>query len=108
MSGKREVVVVSGTRTPIGSFGGTLKDFSASKLGALVVKEAIARAKLDASQVEQLVCGNVIHGEARDMYVSRVVAIEAGMAQHSCGARAARQPPSWARCCGAAPTQPTP
>ena len=82
MSGKREVVVVSGTRTPIGSFGGTLKDFSASQLGALVVKEAIARAKLDPAQVHQLVCGNVIHGEARDMYVSR--AIDAGMAHGSC------------------------
>lgn len=84
MSGKREVVVVSGTRTPIGSFGGTLKDFSASQLGALVVKEAIARAKLDPAQVHQLVCGNVIHGEARDMYVSRAIAIDAGMAHGSC------------------------
>ncbi len=84
MSAKREVVVVSGVRAPIGSFGGTLKDFTASQLGALVVKEAISRAKLDPKQVQQLVCGNVIHGEARDMYVSRAVAIDAGMAQESC------------------------
>ena len=84
MSGKREVVVVSGARAPIGSFGGALKDFSASKLGSLVVKEAIARAKLDPAQIGQLVCGNVIHGEARDMYVSRAVALDAGMANESC------------------------
>src|ERR1035437_4671554 len=84
MSGKREVVVVSGVRAAIGSFGGTLKDFSSSQLGALVVKEAIARAKLDPAQIGQLVCGNVIHGEARDMYVSRTVALDAGMAQESC------------------------
>jgi acetyl-CoA C-acetyltransferase len=84
MSGKRDVVVVSGARAPIGSFGGTLKDFTASQLGALVVKEAIARAKLDPAQVQQLVCGNVIHGEARDMYVSRAVALDAGMAHDSC------------------------
>jgi acetyl-CoA C-acetyltransferase len=84
MSGNREVVVVSGVRAPIGSFGGTLKDFSSSKLGALVVKEAIARAKLDPAQIGHLVCGNVIHGEARDMYVSRTVALDAGMAHESC------------------------
>jgi acetyl-CoA C-acetyltransferase len=84
MSGKREVVVVSGARTPIGSFGGTLKDFSATQLGVLAVKEAIARAGIEAAQVQQLVCGNVIHGEARDMYVSRTVAMGAGMAQESC------------------------
>jgi len=84
MSGNREVVVVSGVRAPIGSFGGTLKDFSSSKLGALVVREAIARAKLDPQQIGHLVCGNVIHGEARDMYVSRAVALDAGMAHESC------------------------
>ena len=70
MTEKREVVVVSGVRAPIGSFGGTLKDFSSSALGARVVKEAIVRAKIDPALIGQLVCGNVIHGEARDMYVS--------------------------------------
>ena len=59
------------------------EDFSASQLGALVVREAIARAKLDPAQVHQLVCGNVIHGETRDMYVSRAIAIDAGMAHGS-------------------------
>lgn len=83
MSDKREVMVVSGVRTPIGSFGGSLKDFSPSQLGTLVVKEAIARAGIEAAQVEHLVCGNVIHGEARDMYVSRAIAIDAGMSQES-------------------------
>jgi acetyl-CoA C-acetyltransferase len=84
MADKREVVVVSGVRAPIGSFGGTLKDFSSSALGARVVKEAIARAKIDPAQIGQLVCGNVIHGEARDMYVSRAIALDAGMAKESC------------------------
>ena len=84
MSDKREVVVVSGVRAPIGSFGGTLKDFSSSALGARVVKEAIARAKIDPGRIGQLVCGNVIHGEARDMYVSRAIALDAGMTKESC------------------------
>ncbi|TRZ57243.1 MAG: acetyl-CoA C-acyltransferase [Rhodocyclaceae bacterium] len=83
MADKREVVVVSGVRAPIGSFGGTLKDFSSSALGARVVREAISRSKLDPAQIGQLVCGNVIHGEARDMYVSRAIAIDAGMAKES-------------------------
>jgi len=83
MTNKREVVVVSGVRAPIGSFGGTLKDFSSSMLGARVVIEAIARSRLDPAQIGQLVCGNVIHGEARDMYVSRAIAIDAGMAKES-------------------------
>lgn len=84
MSHIRDVVVVGAARTPIGSFGGSLKDLSPSQLGALVVREAITRAKLDAAQVDQLVCGNVIHGEARDMYVSRAIALDAGMHQSSC------------------------
>ncbi len=84
MADKREVVVVSGVRAPIGSFGGMLKDFSSSALGARVVKEAIARAKIDPARIGQLVCGNVTHGEARDMYVSRVVALDAGMVKESC------------------------
>ena len=84
MAEKREVVVVSGVRSAIGSFGGTLKDFSSSALGARVVKEAIARAKLDPARIGHLVCGNVIHGEARDMYVSRAVALDAGMVKESC------------------------
>ena len=84
MAEKREVVVVGGVRSAIGSFGGTLKDFSSSALGARVVKEVIARAKIDPARVGHLVCGNVIHGEARDMYVSRAIAMDAGMAQESC------------------------
>jgi len=83
MADRREVVIVSGARAPIGSFGGTLKDFSASALGARVVREAISRSKVDPAQVGQLVCGNVIHGEARDMYVSRAIAIDAGMTKES-------------------------
>ena len=83
MSGKRDVVVVSGARAPIGSFGGTLKDIAPTKLGALVVKGALERAKIDATQVDQLICGNLIHSEARDIYISRAIALDAGMRQES-------------------------
>jgi acetyl-CoA C-acetyltransferase len=75
----REVVVVSAARTAIGDYGMTLKDFPATKLGAIAIKEAVARAKIDPSTVGHVVMGSVIHGEARDMYLSRVAAIDAGL-----------------------------
>ena len=75
----REVVVVSGTRTAIGGYGGSLKDTPPTKLGAIAIKEAVARAKIDPASVGHVVIGSVIHGEARDMYMSRVAAIDAGL-----------------------------
>jgi acetyl-CoA C-acetyltransferase len=75
----REVVVVSGARTAIGDYGMTLKDFPATKLGAIAIKEAVARAKIDPATVGHVVMGSVIHGEARDMYLSRVAALDAGL-----------------------------
>jgi acetyl-CoA C-acetyltransferase len=75
----REVVVVSGVRTAIGDYGMALKDVPATKLGAIAIKEAVARAKVDPARVGHVVMGSVIHGEARDMYLSRVAAVDAGM-----------------------------
>ncbi|HXM82530.1 MAG TPA: acetyl-CoA C-acyltransferase family protein [Burkholderiales bacterium] len=75
----REVVVVSGVRTAIGDYGGALKDFAATRLGSTAIKEAVARAKVDPASVGHVVMGSVIHGEARDMYLSRVAAVDAGL-----------------------------
>ncbi len=75
----REVVVVSGARTAIGDYGASLKDIPATKLGTLAIQEAVARAKIDPATVGHVVLGSVIHGEARDMYISRVAAVEAGI-----------------------------
>ena len=75
----REVVVVSGVRTGIGDYGGALKELAATKLGAVAIREAVARAKIEPGRVGHVVMGSVIHGEAKDMYLSRVAAIEAGM-----------------------------
>jgi acetyl-CoA C-acetyltransferase len=75
----REVLVVSGARTGIGDYGGALKEMPATKLGAAAIKEAVARAKIEPARVGHVVMGSVIHGEAKDMYLSRVAAIEAGM-----------------------------
>jgi acetyl-CoA C-acetyltransferase len=75
----REVVVVSGARTAIGAYGGALKELAATQLGATAIKEAVARAKVDPASVGHVVMGSVIHGEAKDMYLSRVAAVEAGI-----------------------------
>jgi len=76
---ERQVVVVSGARTAIGGYGGGLKDFPATRLGSIAIKEAVARAKIDSATVGHVVMGGVIHGEARDMYLSRVAALDAGL-----------------------------
>ena len=79
----REVVVVSAVRTAIGTFGGSLKDLPPTQLGAMVVKEALARAKTDGAEVGHVVFGNVIHTEPKDMYLSRVAALEGGVKEHT-------------------------
>jgi acetyl-CoA C-acetyltransferase len=83
MNNARDVVFVGAARTAIGTFGGALKDMPAADLGAIAVKEAFARAGIDPAQAGQIVFGNVIHCEPRDMYVSRVVGLNAGMAKES-------------------------
>ena len=74
----REVVVVSGVRTAIGTFGGSLKDTPPTELGALVVRESLARANVDGKDVGHVVFGHVVNTEPKDMYLSRVAAINGG------------------------------
>lgn len=79
MTDKREVVVVSGVRTAIGDYGSSLKDIAPCDLAAQVVREAVSRAGVSPADVGHAVFGNVIHTEARDMYLSRVAAINGGL-----------------------------
>lgn len=74
-----DVFFLSAVRSAIGDFGGALKEVPPTVLGAHAAREAIARAGIAAADVEHAVIGNVIHTEPRDMYISRVVAIEAGV-----------------------------
>lgn len=79
---QREVVVASGVRTAIGDFGGSLKDFAPTDLGARVVREVLSRAQVSGDEVGHVVFGNVVHTEAKDMYLARVAALNGGVAQH--------------------------
>jgi acetyl-CoA C-acetyltransferase len=73
-----EAVILSACRTPIGSFGGVLKDLSASDLGAIVIREAIARAGIDPREIGDVVMGCVLQAGA-GMNVARQAAIKAGV-----------------------------
>ncbi len=77
----REVVVVSAVRTAIGTFGGSLKDIPPTELGALVVREALARAHTEGKDVGHVVFGHVVNTEPKDMYLSRVAAINGGCSE---------------------------
>jgi acetyl-CoA C-acetyltransferase len=81
----REVVILSGARTAIGDYGGSLKDIPPTELAARVVREALARANADPADIGQCVFGNVIHTEAKDMYLSRVAGVKGGL-PHTSGA----------------------
>ena len=74
----REVVVVSAARTAIGTFGGSLKDVPTTELGALVVREVLARAAVPGADVGHVVFGHVVNTEPRDLYLSRVAALNGG------------------------------
>ena len=74
----REVVIASAVRTPIGSFGGTLKDVTPVAMGALVIKEALRRANVPAEQVDEVIFGCVLQA-GYGQGVARQAAIEAGL-----------------------------
>jgi acetyl-CoA C-acetyltransferase len=79
MTTAREVVVLSGVRTPVGRYGGGLKDFSPSTLGAMVIREAVERAGVTPGDVGHVVFGHVVPTEKHDVYLARVAAVNGGL-----------------------------
>ena len=75
----REVVVLSAVRTAVGKFGGALKDIPPTELAADVVRESVKRSGISTSDIGGVVFGNVIHTDAKDMYLSRVAALRGGL-----------------------------
>jgi acetyl-CoA C-acetyltransferase len=74
-----DVFVLSAVRTPIGKYGGGLASVPPCDLAAKVVREAVSRAGVSADDVGHVVYGHVIHTEVRDMYISRVAALNGGL-----------------------------
>ena len=74
-----DIVILSGARTAIGTFGGALAGVPPISLGATAAKAALERAGVDGGQIGHVAFGHVIDTEPRDMYLSRVAAIEAGI-----------------------------
>lgn len=74
-----DIVILDGCRTAIGTFGGRLAGTPPTQLGAIVAKEALKRSGVEGGQIGHVVFGHVINTEPRDMYVSRVAAIDAGI-----------------------------
>jgi len=74
-----EVFVLSGVRTPIGKYGGGLASVPPCDLAAEMVREAVSRSGVDPADVGHVVFGNCIHTEKRDMYLSRVAAVNGGL-----------------------------
>jgi acetyl-CoA C-acetyltransferase len=79
MGARLEVLVLSAVRTAIGKFGGGLASIPPCDLAAQVVRDAVARSGVQPSDVGHAVFGNVIHTEVRDMYLSRVAAVNGGL-----------------------------
>ena len=77
----REVVVVSAVRTAIGTFGGSLKDIAPTDLAAQVVRESLKRASVSGEDVGHVVFGHVVNTEPKDMYLSRVAAVNGGCSE---------------------------
>lgn len=78
-----DIVILSGARTAIGTFGGSLAGTPAITLGATAAKAAIERAGIDAGKIGHVAMGHVINSEPRDMYLSRVSSMEAGVSQET-------------------------
>ncbi len=73
-----EVAIVSAVRTPVGSFGGALKDLSVVDLGVIAAKEALVRANLEATQIDEVIIGNILSA-GQGQNVARQIAIKAGL-----------------------------
>nr|WP_319565878.1 beta-ketothiolase BktB [uncultured Rhodoferax sp.] len=74
----REVVIVSGARSAIGTYGGSLKDIAPTELAGQIVREVLSRAQVKGDEVGHVVFGHVVNTEPKDMYLSRVAAINGG------------------------------
>jgi acetyl-CoA C-acetyltransferase len=77
MMNSEDIYIIAGVRTAIGSFGGSLKQYRPAQLGAMVINEALDRAKLDPGDVDHVILGQVMPTGPKDQFLARVAALEA-------------------------------
>ena len=77
-----EIVILGGARTAIGAFGGSLAGQRPTELGTIVARAAMERSGVEPGQIDHVAYGHVINTEPRDMYLSRVAAMDAGIPEH--------------------------
>ena len=79
----RDIVILDGARTPIGAFGGSLANTTPIDLASSVTKAAMKRSGVEGPQIGHVAFGHVINTEPRDMYLSRVAALDAGISEET-------------------------
>src|SRR5512140_2567354 len=80
-AGQQDVVILAAKRTPFGTYGGALKDVSATDLGVHAAKAALAQSRVAAEDVGTVVFGNVLQTSADAIYLARHVGLKAGLPQ---------------------------
>jgi acetyl-CoA acyltransferase 2 len=75
----KDVVIIDGARTPFGTFGGGLRDVSATDLGVIASKAALERSKVDPKQIDQVIFGNVLQTSGDAVYLARHVGLKSGV-----------------------------
>ncbi len=81
----QEIVILGGARTPFGTFLGTLREMSATELGAIASKEAMKRSGVEPGMIDHTIVGNVIQSAADGVYIGRHVGLAAGVPQEKPG-----------------------
>ena len=75
----KDIVLIDGARTPFGTFGGALRDTSATELGVIAAKAALERSKVDPKQIDQVIFGNVLQTSGDAVYLARHIGLKAGV-----------------------------
>src|SRR5438093_5690120 len=75
----KDIVLIDGARTPFGTFGGALRDTSATELGVIAAKAALERSKVDPKHIDQVIFGNVLQTSGDAVYLARHIGLKAGV-----------------------------
>src|SRR3979490_2483184 len=75
----KEIVIIDGARTPFGTYGGALRDTSATDLGIIAAKGALEKSKVDPKQIDQVIFGNVLQTSGDAVYFARHIGLKSGV-----------------------------